>query len=327
LNVLNRDELEPAPALDFKVFPWLGKTRISDKGQTTFPQDVHPLQAYWGMPRRIRLTAKVKDSICDLCNRHADLLYREFRTKNYGMNYGGAWLHPLTPYRFDPKKNDSPLSVKGQQGGLGYSHWLGLALQDSQIGERAAHIVKLYNEERAKKLSEKGAASLWCFGYDMDNMKARCWYDTQFPVFYLSSKQRINLVQWAGAIIHSAEEAVTMLRRAIKAARFRRPEEVKGDTSQIDAEFWQATEADFYRILDQLTVLAEDTRDIPSEIKASWYQSLKQQLFRQFNAATLTSNPEELDLKRIVIARNSLSINLKRNKAINALKPNLEEPA
>ena len=40
------------------VFPWLVSTRTSNPkagGSQTTPQDVDPLQVYWGMPRRIRL--------------------------------------------------------------------------------------------------------------------------------------------------------------------------------------------------------------------------------------------------------------------------------
>ena len=41
-----------------RIFPWLAPTRTSNPkagGKDTTPQDVHPTQVYWGMPRRIRL--------------------------------------------------------------------------------------------------------------------------------------------------------------------------------------------------------------------------------------------------------------------------------
>ncbi|CAG1021739.1 partial CRISPR system Cascade subunit CasA, partial [Methylococcales bacterium] len=164
LNVLNQEDLEPAQNINAHIMPWLGKTRISDKGQITAPGDVHPLHAYWGMPRRIRLTEVAEEGDCDLCGSHADSLFREYRTKNYGTNYDGAWLHPSTPYRHDPKKVNPPLSLKGQQGGLGYRHWLGLALQDDDNGDKAAQIVQFYNSERGRKLADRGGAALWCFG-------------------------------------------------------------------------------------------------------------------------------------------------------------------
>jgi CRISPR system Cascade subunit CasA len=318
-NVLNQEELEPVEKIDAQALPWLGKTRISDKGQITSPADVHPLHAYWGMPRRIRLTEVAQEGNCDLCGRHADSLFREYRTKNYGTNYDGAWLHPLTPYRFDPKKVNPPLSLKGQLGGLGYRHWLGLALQDNENGDKAAKTVQFYNEERGRKLSDSGGAALWCFGYDMDNMKARCWYEAQFPVFYLSQQQRENVMACAGELINAARETVKMLRNEVKAAWFRRPEDAKGDMSQIDAQFWQATEADFYRLLEQLATLPGDIRMAPSEIYASWFKTLNTKMMQVFETATLTAAPEDLDLKRIVSARKSLRNKFYNNKNIKAL--------
>ena len=51
-----------------RVFPWLVPTRVSDNGEKTTPEDVHPAQAFWGMPRRIRLDfeANEKGAPCDL---------------------------------------------------------------------------------------------------------------------------------------------------------------------------------------------------------------------------------------------------------------------
>lgn len=320
LNVLNQEELTSADNINSCVMPWLGATRVSDKGQITTPSNVHSLHAYWGMPRRIRLTTKCLDGLCDLCGKQAVELYREFKTKNYGTNYDGAWLHPLTPYRFDPKKINPPLSLKGQQGGLGYRHWLGLTLQDNDNGDKASIIVQFYNGTRGRNILDNSSAKLWCFGYDMDNMKARCWYESRFPVYYLSEMQRNNLMDWASELIHTAKEIVKMLRSEVKAAWFRRPEDAKGDMSQIDAQFWQATEADFYRLLEQLATLPEDSRIAPCEIYASWFDALREKMFLVFETTTLAATPEDLDLKRIVNAQKALHIKFYSNKSIKALK-------
>ncbi len=320
LNILNQEAFEPIGEIDVRVMPWLGNTRVSDKGQITSPSDIHPLQAYWGMPRRIRLTATIDNNDCDLCGRHAPILYTEYRTKNYGINYDGAWLHPLTPYRFDPKKVNLPLSLKGQQGGLGYRQWLGLALQDNDSGDKASQTVQFYNEERGRNIQDSGPAALWCFGYDMDNMKARCWYEARFPVYYLNEKQRNNLMDWAGELINAAKEIVKMLRNAVKSAWFRRPKDAKGDMSQIDAQFWQVTETNFYRLLERLEKLPGDTRMAPSEIYASWVETLRTKMIEVFEAATLTAAPQDLDLKRIVNAKKALMNRFYGNKIIKVLK-------
>lgn len=320
LNVLNQEEFEPAEKIDSSILPWLGKTRVSDKGQITSPSEVHPLHAYWGMPRRVRLTTKTTDADCDLCGNHAEILYQSYRAKNYGTNYEGAWVHPLTPYRFDPKKVNPPLSLKGQPGGLGYWHWLGFALQDNDSGDKASKTVQFYNEERGRSVLDNGAASLWCFGYDIDKAKARCWYESRFPVYYLSEMQRNNLTDWAGELVNAAKETVKMLRSEVKSAWFRRPEDVKGDMSQIDAQFWQATETDFYRLLEQLATLPGDTRMAPSEIYASWFNVLRNKMFQVFETATLTAASEDLDLKRIVNAQKTLRSKFYGNKILKAFK-------
>jgi CRISPR system Cascade subunit CasA len=320
LNVLNQEEIESAEKIDSSILPWLGKTRISDKGKITSPIDVHHLHAYWGMPRRIRLTTKTVDSNCNLCGKYDAILYQAYRTKNYGTNYEGAWVHPLTPYRFDSKKVKPPLSLKGQQGGLGYRHWLGLTLQDNENGDKASKNIQFYNVKRGKSAGDISTASLWCFGYDMDNMKARCWYESRFPVYYLSEIQRNNLTNWATELINTAKETVKILREEVKSAWFNRPKDAKGDMTQIDAQFWQATETDFYRLLEQLAILPEDTRMAPSEIYESWHDTLRKQMVLIFETATLASTPEDMNLKRIVSAQKSLRIKFYGNKTIKALK-------
>ncbi len=320
LNILNQEESALAETMDARVLPWLSNTRLSDKkGVITTPEDTHPLQRYWGMPRRIRLTTTLENGVCDLCGSQSEQLHTEFITKNYGVNYDGAWVHPLTPYRFDLKKKELPLSLKGQQGGLGYRHWLGLALQDSDNGDKAATIVQFYNEDRGR-IFDMHSASLWCFGYDMDNMKARCWYESHFPVFYMDAKQKNNLMDWGAEFINSAREVVKILRAQVKEAWFRRPKDIKGDMSPIDMQFWQATETDFYKILEQLAVLPSETGMAPAELYQTWFKTLEKQVFQVFETATLESNPEDLDLKRIISAQNELRKKFYSNKTIKNLK-------
>jgi len=322
LNVLNNEEIAlTSDLLSGSVLPWMGETRLSDKnGRITTPESVDALQVYWGMPRRIRLNAPEKTGVCDICGEMQVPVFGTYRTKNFGTNYEGAWIHPLTPYRIDPKKEKPPLSLKGQEGGLGYRHWLGLVLQEPESGDQAAAIVRFFNEERRHLVCDGQAGTLWCFGFDMDNMKARCWYDSRFPIFNLDESQKKNLIEWAGEFIRSAREVVTMLRGAVKSAWFRRPEDVKGSMSMIDAQFWQATETDFYRLLDKLAHLPRETRMAPLDIYDAWFKVLQNHVFQIFNYATMSANPEDLDLKRIVAANQTLKKNFYGNKQIKSLK-------
>jgi len=321
LNVLNQEEIAGAKPMESSVMPWLGATRLSDKkGAITTPNDVHALQMYWGMPRRIRLVKNEGSGKCDLCGKQATSAYKSYRTKKHGINYDGPWVHPLTPYRFDLKKKNPPLSIKSQKGGFGYRHWLGLALQNAETGNKAATIVRVFNDERGESLFNSNSASLWCFGYDMDNMKARCWYDSHFPIFALNDRQRINFVDWAGELIRAAREVVKILRAQVKHAWFRRPGDTKGDMSIIDQQFWEKTEPDFYRLLDKLAKLPAETRMAPPEIYLSWFQTLEKSVFQIFEKATLESMPEDLDLKRIISAQQTLRKKFYGNKSIKNLK-------
>ena len=321
LNVLEQEDMAGAESMESSIMPWLGGTRVSEKkGAITTPSDVHALQRYWGMPRRIRLEKNEGSGKCDLCGEQATSLYKGYRTKKHGINYDGPWVHPLTPYRFDPKKTNLPLSLKGQKGGLGYRHWLGLALQNAETGDKAATIVQVFNDERGRLLFSSHSASLWCFGYDMDKMKARCWHDSHFPIFALNDRQRMNLVDWAGELIRAALDVGRILRSGVKSAWFRRPGDVKGDMSIIDAQFWQATEPGFYRLLDRLAKLSDETRMAPPEIYLSWYQILEKSVFQIFEKATLESTPEQLDLKRIISAQQILRKKFYGNKTIKNLK-------
>ena len=83
-----------------RVFPWLEPTRTSEKGgKTTTPDDVHPAQAFFGMPRRIRLvfadnTAKRP---CDLTGIVDDVVATGYITRPWGTNYIAWGMAPVEP--------------------------------------------------------------------------------------------------------------------------------------------------------------------------------------------------------------------------------------
>ena len=188
LNVLEQPELDTltgniartAPA---DIFPWLGKTRTSEKktGQETTPRDGHPLQMYWAMPRRIRIQWGTSTrGHCDICGLLSNELVTHYYTRNYGTNYTGPWRHPLTPYREDNTGNHLPQQV--QPGGFSYQHWLGMT---GDIGASAKVVSRYHN------LGRKDAQfRLYAFGYDMDKMKARCWDETTYPLITMPETVR-----------------------------------------------------------------------------------------------------------------------------------------
>lgn len=318
LNVLLTNEFEGTTLSSrANIFPWLAATRISDKsGAPTLPIDVDPLQMYWGMPRRIRLEAPEGQGECDLCGEPTAHLYRQYRTKNYGVNYEGPWVHPLTPYRFDPKNQQPPLSIKGQQGGLGYRHWLNLIWFDPVSGDTAAKVVQSFLNKKYQAFESLPPVKLWSFGFDMDNMKARCWYEQEMPVVAVQVDDREDFFNLVAQLIAAARDVVKELRSQVKAAWFSRPKDAKGDISMIDQSFWEATEYQFYQQLKAL-VSQDDFRFMPGDVASTWSSVIKQQAKQLFDDWALQSDAEDLDMKRVIQARRLLSINLSK---LNSLK-------
>lgn len=260
LNVLPSDELNhPAPVDWGDVLPWLKPTRTSDAqgvGDTP-PEMAHPLQAYWGMPRRLRLDASTcTQGECSVCGASGVRLFQHYRTRHGGVNYTGNWQHPLSPYNLDPKHEKPPLAVKGQRGGIGYRHWLGLALGRADGQPQAAKVVASTFDRRLNL-----PLRLWCQGYDMDNMKARCWYDSLLPLHAVPPEQQAALARCLNQFLDVATESAKALSGHVKAACFKRPADAVTDPA-VPQSFWQRTEAGFYASLDELvSVLSSGSLD------------------------------------------------------------------
>ena len=327
LNVLTQEEFRRLPGdhdnrEPAAILPWLEPTHTSEKkGMETFPEQVNPLQAYWSMPRRIRLEWEDASGQCDLTGTSTNKLARHFITKNYGVNYAGHWIHPLTPYvREDDKE---PLSIKAQTGGLGYRHWLGLVLPGKQgkLTRTPATVVSAYEARKEWVGDLEFHPRLWAFGYDMDNMKARCWYEAEMPVFNLNAEDREELTDHVQKMISGANDVLKTLKGALKKAWFDRPGDAKGDMSFIDTNFWAATEADFYTLLGELVGALDDEERI-DKLLGRWSHSLKQAATELFDQYALGNLNEDGDLERVIKARDGkggLQHYLNGSKALKAL--------
>ncbi|MDI4638813.1 MULTISPECIES: type I-E CRISPR-associated protein Cse1/CasA [Halomonadaceae] len=307
---------------DDTLFPWMGPTRVSDKkGSEVLPEQMHPLHAYWAMPRRFRLDVRSDEGCCDLCGRPVSQRVSEIRAKNYGANYDGPWQHPLTPYRRDPKKpNELPLSTKGQPGGLGYRHWSNLVLSDAEgsgalpagvIHDYLSHKVDFVAQERraGEEIDALLKPRLWVFGYDMDNMKPRGWYSVEMPLVAVPPDQQERLRTWVQAFIELSRQTAWMSRTQIKNAWFSRPADAKGDLTPIDSQFYEATQAEFFRALSGLQQALQQGEGphMPSQVAKAWYLALRREALTLFETQALSGPFPELDMKRITRARRQLS--------------------
>lgn len=308
------------------ALPWMGKTRTSepDTGVATTPENVHPLQAYWSMPRRILLDFEdtVRGS-CSVCATEAELV-RKYRTRNYGTDYTGAWLHPLTPYSHDPKGINVPLSSKGQKGGIGYRHWLGLALGNPERQPEAAQVVNYFKSRAMDLPVEARRAQLWCFGFDFDNAKTRGYYDCTLPLYALSAEKLPSLTDTVKQLIDLSLEAALELQKQVKAAQFDRPGEVETDPA-VQQSFWQTTESSFYELLDK--VMNAEQIDLAAQTKllSTWHSQTRDAALRQFDVWVLAAPIEAMKTRRVVQARANLLGKLVNGKVAKVVRQRMQK--
>lgn len=225
---------DPSKTEPWQVFPWLAPIERTQPGAETQPLDTHPLQMYWAMPRRIRLQFEAATGVCDLCGAMDRPLVRRYRAKNYGLNYKGPWRHPLSPYEVT-KPGELPRPMRPKPDGLGYKHWQGWVLGVEQNGRRSlpAAVVRDLLLERPS-----APFCIWAFGYHMVDMKARCWYESRFPLFELPpGESGLDLARLlVECLLESAEFSVNCLRRAVRDAWLGEAD-ARGDLSFIEASF------------------------------------------------------------------------------------------
>lgn len=316
LNVLGLGSLGPrageavdAPTAD--VFPWLAPTRTSEAktGRETTPRDVHPLQMYWGMPRRIRIDWQIQQQgQCDICAAEDVPLVTRYVTRNYGINYTGPWQHPLSPYYIDARSGE-PLPLHAQSDGFSYRHWPGWVEGTERV--RPALVVRAFQTNEARRLPSE-QLRLWVFGYDMDNMKPRCWYESATPlIIILDETQRITFGRRVKQMVDAAEQAAAAAQKHIKEAWFKRPGDARGDTAYLKEDFFQRTETDFYNLLPELKAAVEKGND--ADIVNRWQQIVHHAAMRLFEDHAARGDIAFSDPRRIVTAQANLK------KALNKL--------
>jgi CRISPR system Cascade subunit CasA len=292
------------------IFPWLAPTRTSEAktGTITTPLDTDSLQMYWGMPRRIRLDCDtVREGECDLCGTHSEQCISQYITQNYGINYEGAWKHPLSPYLIN--KDGVALPQHTQPGGLSYRHWLGLVSTLST--SEPARVVREYVE--AEKLLKGEQLRLQAFGYDMDNMKARCWYETTFPLYMIDRNLLETFTARTEVVIQSATDTANMTRSCIKEAWFKRPGDAKGDTAYLVEAFFNHTTNEFYTCLNRLKTRLETGSD-GSDILTEWHAVLIRAAMHLFDYWTARGDFGVVNPRRITQAHRKLRNWLYSNK-------------
>lgn len=321
LNILpkdafSQDELAKKHEGLAAILPWMGPTRTSARkpAEETTPQDVEPLQAYWSMPRRVRIDFEhIQVGQCDACGKSSERLINHYRAKNYGTNYSGHWMHPLTPYSFKANQNDLPISAKGGNAKNGYRHWASMILGGQKPEPVAAQTVSHYHVQKYRKLN-KMAVRIWAFGFDMDNMKALCWYESSLP-FFTHADGQFALQKKIQPMLDVAEEAARLLARAVRQAWGL---DKKGDP-QVMQSLWQLSETRFYAVLREITQ-ANDLEDATlAPYYKKWILFIGDLASRCFDEWVLSAAIEEQDMIGVIEAREQLANNLNNSKPVKAL--------
>lgn len=229
---------EPAAPGDL---PWMRPTRISQGANSeVYPAQAHPVEAFFGMPRRLRLIEEAGQVTGVI-------------QKPYGTNYAG-WIHPLTPY-YRQKPGAELLPVHPKPALFGYRNWLGVVA--AQAGEeltRRAETVETWS-------GRGGRASLIVSGWAMDNMKPRSFLHSVQPLVALPAERNLLLISMIGA----ADQLSLALRAALGSALS------EGEAREaLREEFFARSQADFDA---RLTVLVAG--DPPEGFARGWIVALR----------------------------------------------------
>jgi CRISPR system Cascade subunit CasA len=300
-----------------ETFPWLGPTRISDKtGQATTGSDLHPAQCFWGIPRRIRLefVPNIARVPCDLTGAVEEMVVQHYATRPWGVNYQ-AVPHPLTPrYRIKP---DDPewLPVHPQPGGIAYRHWLSF-VRESSTRRPAACIAAAETRLAGLAIGDRSAARLRLFGYDMDNMKARAFVETEMPLYVAAPAAEETFGALLQQLVAGATEAASLLVGAIRSALGR---EGGSALDLIREDFFKETEQAFFATAKAgLAAIEQDPNDMArlAPVARNWLEgtlrpTVEHRFDRAVPASALMDAGDFAAIEKFVAARRFLGLALR----------------
>lgn len=301
---------QPARIPDLpKVMPWLAALPTSEKKLTANAAGMLDRHVFWGMPRRIRLEFETNPdgNPCDLTGDVDAIIATGWRTRPHGLFYKD-WIppHPLSPY-YRQKLTDTPLPRHGQSAGVGYRDWVGLVVSDDQGLRLPAESIRYFRYRRERYVAPDGAR-LFAGGYDMDNMKARGFIESEMPLPPTADLETTQVVdQTVRTLVRAANIAADSLRFALRTA-------LAADVTNatiIDVardSFWRLTEPRFF---DLLHGMAKDVRSdtVEDSLVKPWLNELRRAALACFDeAAPLAPEQyrEDQDGARIVRARGIL---------------------
>ncbi len=275
-NVPNGQACEPLEQL-----PWMRATVVSSGDKRVWPQERHPAEAFFGMPRRLRLVV-------------GDGQVTGVVQRPHGNNYAG-WVHPLSPY-YRMKVGSELLPRHPPAGLFGYRHWLGIVASDPRQENdglrQRAEVVKAWFER-----SNNQPAQVIVAGWAMSNMKPLDFSFSTAPLIQLSVQAEYLL---AGLVL-AADQFALALRQALQP--------VLADSAAREAlreHFFALTQAPFERHLVDLQTEADSVH-----IAHQWRDETRSVALRLFDAQALPGLAERTPeaQREIIKARQMLLAN------------------
>ncbi|WP_088343359.1 MULTISPECIES: type I-E CRISPR-associated protein Cse1/CasA [Rhodomicrobium] len=268
-----------------RIFPWLAGAPVA-----ATPADAHPAQAFFAMPRRIRLVFEPNPGglPCDLLGIVDDVIVTGYVTQPWGRDYSGwSGAHPLSPY-YRPKGEGAglrPLHSKGSR--PGYRQWLGATLKSGDGRVQPARCVEEFFERAgqfpAAERHVLDRARLLFAGYAMDKMKPLDFSEALLPLIITGDRAGDEAIRRLAERWVSAADSVSLqLLSCVRLGLFSgRVEPGSAVLEAVQTCFWGETEHGFYAGLHQVAEAITARQDeaelarVEANAGAAWLRCLR----------------------------------------------------
>lgn len=297
------------------VFPWMHPTRQSEPkagGRATTPVDAHPLQVYWGMPRRIRLGfSRCERRRCSLTGEPDAVTVASYRMRTYGTDYSEGFEHPLSPHYRSKVSDPVKRPFHAQPGAISYRLWPGVVVPSTDGLRQPASTLRHWYGRRSNRARNMANCRFCAFGYDMDQMKALAWIEGEKPLWRLDDEGSYELVsRFVDHTVTGAATAASLVVKAIKNSRHDRPKDAPGNYGFVSERLYRETEPAFYEALSdaQSRIGADPDADDPTvAARERWSKTVALAALALFDEYAPTESVEMRAMHRHVKARFNLA--------------------
>ena len=282
-NVPEGDPISADRAVE--ALPWLRPTRTSDNGEIVTPDMTHPAEAFFGMPRRLRLVYR-EETVTGVVQRP------------YGTRYA-HWSHPLSPY-YRQNLDEELLPVHPSPGKVSYRNWLGLAFGHGSEKRRSAESVRRFHS-----LTNAPAAEVLAGGWAMSNMKPLDFDLHVYPTFRLGESAELR----AGGLAEAANSAWQELKKGLKKATGAKVQAF----DPVQEAFFAGTESDF---VDAVKAVAAGSG---GEVEQNWLSTLRRMALSLFDHHSIPALTDRRTVGKT--ASIEATVNARRNLLAAFTKP------